>query len=94
VYRRRIRAAGTIQIDRHLYSVGTAYARQEILVHLDAEQKLFFVSMGEKVLKKLPIQGLYGAEMDFGSYLIMMKAEARTIAYHYHMQWEKLGELP
>jgi transposase InsO family protein len=93
VYRRRVSAAGTIQIDRHLYSVGTVYARQEILVHLDAEQKLFFVSRGEKVLKKLPIQGLYGAAMDFASYLIVMKAEARTIAYHYHSQWEKLGEL-
>jgi hypothetical protein len=93
VYRRRVSAAGTIQIDRYLYSVGTAYARQPVLVHLDTEEKTFFVSWGEKLLKRLPIQGLYGAEMDFSSYLIAMKAEARTIDYHHQLHWEKIGDL-
>jgi transposase InsO family protein len=92
VYRRRITSAGTIQIDRHLYSIGSAYAKQEVLVHLDAEQSCFFVSLGEKVLKRLPIQGLYGGTMDFSSYLIAMKAEARTIEYHRQIWWEKRGE--
>lgn len=84
--------AGTIQIDRHLYSVGAAYAKQEVLVHLDAEQVCFFVSSGEKILKRLPLQGLYEGTMDFSSYLIAMKAEARTIEYHRQIWWEKLGE--
>jgi hypothetical protein len=92
VYRRRVSAAGTIQIDRYLYSLGTAYAKQLVLVHLDAEQKAFFVSSGEKLLNRLPIQGLYEAEMDFSSYLIAMKAEARTIDYHHQLQWEKVGD--
>jgi hypothetical protein len=88
-----VTAAGTIQIDRHLYSVGAAYAKQDVLVHLDAEQSCFFVSSGEKVLKRLPIQGLYGGPMDFSSYLIAMKAEARTIEHHRQIWWEKPGEL-
>lgn len=93
VYRRRVSIAGTIQIDCHLYSVGTAYAKQDVLVHLDTEQACFFVSSGANVLKRLPLKGLYGGEMDFSSYLIAMQAEAQTVEYHRHLWWEKLGEI-
>jgi hypothetical protein len=93
VYRRHVSAAGSIQIDHHLYFIGTADAKQELLIHLDVEQGMFFVSDGKAVLKKLIIQGLYKAGMDFSTYLIAMKAEARTIEYHWKLSWQRTAEL-
>lgn len=43
VYRRRVNASGTIQVDRHTYHVGTPYAGQRILVYLDSQQRQFHI---------------------------------------------------
>jgi transposase InsO family protein len=94
VYRRRINSNGTIQIDQHIYFVSSPDAGQAVLVHLDAHRQTFRVTLAKRVVKDLPVQGLYRHEMDFASYLIAMQAEARTVAYHHHRLWERAGDLP
>ena len=91
IYRRWVNSSGTIQIDRHTYSVGSMYAKQQVLVHLDAENQRFHISLNGQVLKQLPIQGLLGSWMDFMVYLTQIRSEARTIAAHHRLLWEQTG---
>lgn len=93
VYRRRINSSGTIQIDRHTYYIDGDYARQSVLVHIDAHNQAFFVSMDDKVLKRLDMRGLHYNEMDFPTYLLLMKQEARSIERHRQMMWQQKGEM-
>jgi hypothetical protein len=59
VYRRRVNSTGSIQVDCHIYFVGSQLAQQPVLVHLDAQRQCFWVTCQGKVVKQLPIQGLY-----------------------------------
>lgn len=93
VYRRCVNSSGTIQIDRHTYFVGTPYAKQLVLVQLDAERKRFYVTVEAKEVKQLPVHGLLGEPMDFTVYLTVMRAEARTIEAHRRLMWEQTGHL-
>jgi hypothetical protein len=68
VFQRRISSEGMIQIDRHPYYVGREFARQAVAVLIDLAEHEFVVMDGQRVLKKLPIQGLYQREMDFLEY--------------------------
>jgi transposase InsO family protein len=38
IYRRRVNANGTVQVDRHIYAIGSHYAKQAVLLHVDAER--------------------------------------------------------
>lgn len=72
---------GTIKVDKHIYYVGQQFAKQQVLIHVDAQQQFHITSDGEH-LKSLDILGLHYQQMDFQSYLITMKAEARAIERH------------
>jgi transposase InsO family protein len=92
IYRRRIHSDGTIQIDRHVYSVGTVYAKQLVLVHLDAKQCLFHFSLEGRVVKSLPIRGVYGETLRFWDYFRLIQAEARMVELHHAALWERTDE--
>lgn len=93
IYRRHVNSDGTIQIDRHTYSIGSRYAKQPILVHVDARQACFYVSQEGNEIKRLSIQGLYGTMMSFGTYLTVLCSEARTIEAHHRLLWEQRGDM-
>jgi hypothetical protein len=90
VYQRRVTSDGTIQIDRHTYAIGSAYRQQPVAVQVVGTD--FQVACAGQVVKRLPIRGLYGQPMDFDSYLIVLRSEARTIEFHYQSLWRKRGE--
>ncbi len=92
-YRRRVNSSGTIQVDRHTYSIGTAYAKQMVLVHVDAERHEFIVILEDRIIQRLPIQGLYESSMTFNAFLKAMMTEATFIDLHYHYSWERTGDL-
>ena len=69
-------------IDKHVYYIWQDYAKQQVIVHSDADRQQFFVNCDGKLIKQLDILGLYHQEMDFPSYLIVIKAEARSIERH------------
>jgi len=91
IYRRRVNAAGSIQVDRHPYYVGQAFAGALILVHLDAPQALFHISLNGDVVKVLDIKGLHPNEMTLLDYIEVLKTEARFIDYFRAMHWHKTG---
>lgn len=92
IYRRRVNANGSIQVDRHSYYVGVEFAKVPVLVHLDAPRALFHITCEGTVLKSLPMKGLQREMLDFSSYLQRMKAEARTVERYRHLHWEQTGD--
>jgi transposase InsO family protein len=92
IYRRRVNSSGTVQIDRHTYSVGTGYAKQLVLVHVDAKAHRFHFSIEGRVVKTLPIHGLYGMRMHFWDYFRLIQSEARLIELHHATLWEQMGD--
>lgn len=53
----------------------------------------FHITSDGEHLKSLDILGLHYQPMDFQSYLITMKAEARAIERHRMAMWYKVGEV-
>lgn len=92
VFQRRVSSEGTFQVDRHSYSVGTAFAKQPVSVLVDVTNREFKVSNGQRVLKSLPIQGLYRREMSFFEFLNAMQREAHYVAWHTQSVWQKSPE--
>lgn len=93
VFRRRITSNGTIQVDRYSYYIDSNYAKQRVLVHLDADNEAFFVTCEDQVLKQVDVKGLLPDTMDFQTYLVALKQEARTISSHLHLSWHKAGDV-
>jgi len=92
VFRRRISSNSTIQVDRYAYYIGDDQAKQQVLVHLDAQRQVFFVTCDDQLLKDVEIRGLLPETLDFQSYLVALKQEARTIEWHRHITWYKRAE--
>lgn len=93
VFRRRITSNGTIQIDKHSYSVDHTRAKTNVLVYLDAKNRQFQVLQDNELLRSLDIKGLHGPElMAFQDYLAVMKKEARSIEMHRWMTWFRPGD--
>ena len=93
VFRRRITSNGTIQIDRHIYYIGSRHAGKPVLAYLDAIQKRFYILHDGKVLAVKDVQGLLLEPLEFQTYLAHLKQEARTIEIHRLLSWYNVGEI-
>ena len=91
LYRRRVNSNGAIQIDRHSYYVGEAWAHREVVAQVDANKEVFQIRADTTEVKTLAMKGLVTGEMDLARYVDLMKSEARTIAVHRMLAWEKIG---
>mgnify|MGYP000111984197 CR=1 FL=1 len=94
IYRRRINSNGMVQIDKHQYYIGTQHSRVQVLVHMNAHEKIFHFEDGKRELLTHPIQGLQDEMvMDFQSYLIVMKLEARSAERHRFNMWHRFEDV-
>ena len=87
VYRRRVNRSGAIQVDRYSYYVTEAWAKNQVLVHVDAFKEVFHIHCEGQEVKTVPMKGLVTEEMDFARYLDLMKREARTLEVHRALTW-------
>lgn len=92
VYRRRVNAAGSIQVDRHTYYVGQALAGAVVLVQLDAAQALFHVRLNGALVKVLDLKGVQPDEMTLLDYVEALKTEARFIEQYQLTHWQQTGD--
>lgn len=93
VFRRRIRANGTIQVDKHTYYVSQKLAKRPVLVHLDATRQCLHVTLdGQPVSKPLPLKDLHPDPLDLQDYLKILSEEAMSIAYYRRSLWMQTGE--
>lgn len=93
IYRRRINANGTIQVDTHLYYIGADYAGVPVVAQLDAENARLIVISDGQVLKVCPLMGLLPSQMTFIDYFEQVEKEAHFIEEYRRQHWEKTGEL-
>jgi len=94
VFRRRIRANGTIQVDKHVYYVDKQLTKRSVLVHLDATKRCLWVTVdGVALAKLLPLKDLHDEQMPLFDYLKVLQQEAMSIAYYREMTWRQSGEV-
>jgi hypothetical protein len=77
-YRRHVDSSGNIQLWKHTYYVGLAYANQTVLVRLDAPQRLIHIEGGRVLIRSIPLKGLSGQILDYQDFLGLMSDEARS----------------
>ena len=90
VFKRRINTSGRIQIDKHRYYVRRELAGRYVICQLDTHCRVFEMRLGGKVIKTMPIKGLYNEPLEFGLYLELMLKEAaaeRRRLEHRHRRW-------
>jgi len=92
-FRRHVHASGAIQIDRHSYYIGQAFAGLTVLAHLDSSKARFIVSLNGKTLRILPLKGIHPETLSLPDYLELIQAEARSIEQFRHLSWEKPSDL-
>jgi len=94
VFRRHVRANGTIQVDKHVYYVDGKWAKRRVLVHVDAHQRcLRLTADGKHLPKVLPLKGLHDEQLDLQRYLSLLQDEARSIAHYRQIAWMKSGDV-
>lgn len=77
-FKRQVRSNGYVNVDKNRYYIGQKFKGQKVWMRLHAETKQFEVILGEKIIKKMDIKGLYHGEMTFGDYFELIKKEARS----------------
>jgi len=76
LFKRRVNSSGRIQIDKQMYYIQRQLAGRYVVCQLDAQQTVFKVTLGDRVIKTLPIKGLCEGTLEFGDYLEMRLEEA------------------
>lgn len=78
LYKRRVDHSGRVQIDKHRYYIQRKLAGRYIVCKLNADHRVFNVIVDGKMIKTVPLKGIYDEPMLFGDYLEMMMKEAET----------------
>ena len=83
-FARTIRAGGDLTINRQDYYLGRRLAGQRVTCWVNAAEKHFEIWQPERLIKTIPIKGLYGKIMPFEEYVELMKREAHS-EYQQHL---------
>jgi hypothetical protein len=75
-FTRKVRANGTVTVDNRCYYVQQKLRGHEVVLLVDAAERQFLVLHNARVVKHLPIKGLYNGQMFYPDYLEMMRKEA------------------
>jgi transposase InsO family protein len=75
-FARTVRAGGSLTINRQDYYVGRHLAGQRVTCWVNATAKQFDIWQPGRLVKSIPIKGLYGQTLPFGDYVVLMKQEA------------------
>ena len=69
LFKRRVNASGTVQVDKHKYYMGRAHHGRLVVLQVDAVNREFVVELNNEVIKTIPIKGLYQGQLSFTDYL-------------------------
>jgi len=75
---RKVRADGSLTLDRQLYYVGRAFAGRYVTLRIDATARELVVQHRQRVVKHLALKGLLNASMPFADYLTVLCTQARS----------------
>lgn len=87
IFRRTVSSSGSVMIDKDTYSIGRQYAKQRVVLYVDANERQFWVLHHQQRIKTLPIKGLKGdTPIPFQDFLKMMVEEARSMEQYRQMK--------
>ncbi|MCZ7544312.1 MAG: integrase core domain-containing protein [Anaerolineae bacterium] len=75
-FKRQVKAGGSVQVDKHDYSISQKLRGRYVVLKVDARQREFIVELADQVVKRIPIKGLYNEALNFETYLALMRREA------------------
>jgi hypothetical protein len=75
-------ADGSVDVDDEHSYIKQALAGQQIVLFVNAPEKVFDVWRAGRMIKSLPIKGLIGQEMAWEDYIALMKQQARSEERH------------
>jgi len=76
--KRRVRADGTVVVDKQGYYIAQALRGTYVVLQVDATQQVFHVLRESLPIKDVPIKGLRQAPLPFAQFLEMMCVQARS----------------
>jgi transposase InsO family protein len=77
-FARRIGSDGCVEINQEAYYIKQQLAGHQVVLFVNAPEKLFEVWHEGTLIKQLPIKGLYGGELPFERYVTLITQEARS----------------
>ncbi len=91
-FARTIRAGGDLTINRQDYYVSRTLAGQRVTCWVNAAARQFDIWQPGRLIKSIPIKGLYGQIMPFEDYVTLMKREARSEYQQYLRTHKRLTQ--
>jgi hypothetical protein len=79
-YVRKVRASGTVSIDRVNYYINQAWEGKYVTLRVDAPSRSLVVEYREQPVKRLPIKGLIGEHLPLERFIEQLAQAARTQA--------------
>ena len=79
IFRRTVGNNGSVKVDKHRYAVGRQYARERVVLLVDAQEEAFRVIHHNACIKVLPIKDLKHGSMPFQQFVRVMAEEARSM---------------
>lgn len=86
IFRRMVSSTGSVKVDKDTYYVGQQYARERVVLYVDAQEQAFRVLHHNACLKLLSIKGLKKAMMSFQHFIRVMAEEARSMERAYQLK--------
>lgn len=77
-FARKVGTDGVVDVDDDHYYIKQALAGQQVVLFVNAPEKVFEVWSEGHVIKALPIKGLVGREMAWQEYVLLIKEHARS----------------
>jgi Integrase core domain len=77
-FARKVGADGSVDVDDEHYYIGQAYAGKQVVLFVNAPEKVFGVWLDGHVIKSVPIKGLFGREMRWEEYMAFIEQQARS----------------
>src|SRR5438034_5923940 len=71
-------ADGSVDVDDEHYYISQTYAGKQVVLFVNAPEKVFGVWLDGHVIKSVPIKGLFGQEMRWEEYVAFIKQQARS----------------
>jgi len=79
VFRRVVGNRGSVKVDKDSYYVGRKYARERVVLYVDAKEQAFRVLHHNAGIKLLPIKDLKQGLLPFQQFIRVMAEEARSM---------------
>ena len=93
LYRRRVTNNGSIKIGGHRYYISRQLVKQEVALRVDAIDKQLLVFEGQRLLKAVPLKGLYHGQLELADYIDLIGreavSEARALAVRQRQKWRQ-----